>query len=84
MIELVNTDDAATVVTVKAGVNPPSIQSRDLAIALGATGSGTDKKIVGPLESARFLKADGSIDIDFDGGASPALSIRVYRLSKFA
>jgi hypothetical protein len=82
MVELINLDDAALTVTFKAGTGVQAHTARDLAITLAATGSAGDKKIVGPLESARFVKADGSIDVDFDGGATPTSTIRVYRLPK--
>ncbi len=83
IFELVNTDDAAITVTFKAGTNPPAHTARDLAVSLSASGGGTDKKIVGPFEAARFAKSDGSMDVNFDAATgSPALSVRVYRLPK--
>jgi hypothetical protein len=82
MIELINLDDTALTVTIKGGTGVQAHTARDLAIALAATGAAGDKKIVGPLESARFVKADGSIDVQFAGGASPTSTIRVYRLAK--
>ena len=77
LIEVVNTDDAALTVTVKAGTGVHAHTSRDLAVSVPA-GAG---KLIGPLESMRFVKADGSIDVQFQAAAgSPAASVRVYRL----
>lgn len=85
MIEVVNTDDAALTVTVKAGTGVQAHTSRDLTVALTIAGGATPNKLIGPLESARFVKADGSIDIQFQAATgSPAASVRVYRLPKVA
>ena len=81
IIEVVNTDDAALTVTVKAGTGIQAHQSRSLAVSLAATGTATDKRMIGPLESGRFVKSDGSIDVQFAAATgSPACSVRVYRL----
>lgn len=58
------TNGADKTVTIRAGANPPAFRSSigDLVVtAHTASGGG----IVGPLESARFAQADGSINIDF-------------------
>ena len=64
-IEVINTDDAALTVTVKAGDYPPAARAGigDLAVAMAASGTATDKRIIGPLESARFAQDDGSINV---------------------
>lgn len=81
MLEVVNTDDAALTITVKAGTGVQAHTARDLAVALTATGGASPAKLIGPLESARFVKADGSIDVQFQAATgSPAASVRVYRL----
>lgn len=81
MIEIVNTDDAALTVTLKAGTGVQAHTARDLVVSLAASGTPTDKRIIGPLESARFVKADGSIDLQFQAATgAPAASVRVYRL----
>jgi len=82
LIELVNLDDAALTVTFKAGTGVQAHTARDLAVTLAATGGAGDKKVVGPLEASRFVKADGSIDIQFAGGGTPTSTINVYRLPK--
>lgn len=83
IFEIVNAAVNALTVTVKAGANPPSILSRDLAIALAATGGASATQIVGPFESGRFIKADGSVDIAFLAATGvPNCTIRAYRLPK--
>lgn len=83
IFEIVNAAAAALTVTFKAGANPPSILARDLAISLAATGGPTATQIVGPFESGRFIKADGSVDIAFLAASStPNCTIRAYRLPK--
>lgn len=84
IFEVVNDDNAALTFKVLAGDNPPAIQAPagDLSVALAASGGGaTAKRIVGPFESARFLQADGTINVSFQAATgAPAASIRCYRL----
>ncbi|MCD9186714.1 MAG: hypothetical protein LUM44_09785 [Pyrinomonadaceae bacterium] len=81
LIELVNTDDAACTVTIKAGTGVQAHTARDLVVSLAASGNAGANKLIGPLESARFVKGDGSIDIQFQATTGqPALNVRVYRL----
>lgn len=86
LIEVVNTDDAALTVLVKAGDSPPALRAGqgDLSVALAASGGGaTAKRMIGPFESARFAQSDGSIDVTFTAATgSPAAEVRVYRLPK--
>jgi hypothetical protein len=82
LMEVINLDDAALTVTLKAGTGVQAHTARDLAVVVAATGGAGDKKIIGPFESARFVKANGSIDVQFAGGASPTSTVRVYRLPK--
>jgi hypothetical protein len=58
---------ATGTVTVKAGANPPAVTSGagDLTI----TGY-NQTRYIRIYESARFLQADGSINIDFSGAAA--------------
>lgn len=80
IIEAVNAAAQILTLTVQAGTKPPSLQSRDLAVAIPAT---TGKAIIGPFESSRFAKANGNIDINFTAASgSPNLAVRVYRLPK--
>jgi hypothetical protein len=59
---------AAGTVTIKAGQLPVAIASGqgDLVVAFSAAGS----KTIGPFESARFLRNDGTILIDYITPAS--------------
>jgi hypothetical protein len=84
-LECVNAAAAAIDVTVKAGAYPPAHRAGigDLKVTLAATGSAGDKKLIGPIESSRFAKADGSVDVQFQAASgSPNLTLRVYRLPK--
>ena len=79
-IEAVNAAANAITVTVKGGANPPSHLSRDLAVTVPVS---PGARIIGPFESGRFVKADGSIDVQFQAASdSPNLAVRVYRLPK--
>jgi len=80
LIRITNTNGSDRVATIKAGVNPPAPRQGlgDLDITVPATTG--DKVIV--VESARFLQADGSINIDF--AASFAGIISAVRLPKGA
>lgn len=83
MIEVVNNDDAALTVTVKAGTSSAAHTAQDLAISLTASGGASPNKIIGALESMRFVKPDGSIDIQFQAATgSPSAAVRVYRLPR--
>ena len=83
MIELVNADDAACTVTVKAGTSAVAHTARDLSVSLAASGNAGANKLIGPLESARFVKPDGSIDLQFQAATgAPNCSVRVYRLPR--
>src|SRR5262249_21697412 len=82
-LEVINAAAAALTVTVKAGTGDHAHTALDLAVTVGATGSGSDKKLIGPLEAARFVKADGSIDVAFLAAAStPNATVRVLRLPR--
>ena len=80
LVRVTNTNGTQRVVTFKAGANPPGSRKGlgDLAITVPATTG--DVLVV--LESSRFVKADGSIDVDF--GASMAGIISAVRLPKAA
>lgn len=80
VIECVNAAANAITVTVKAGTNPPAALSRDLATSVPAT---PGARLIGPFESARFLKADGTFDVQFQAASgSPNLAVRIYKLPK--
>jgi len=82
IIEAINTDDADATLTIKGGDMPPGHTSQDLAITLQETGTAGDKQIIGPFEASRFVQDDGSLSLTLAGGASPTVTIRIYRLPK--
>lgn len=80
LVRITNTNGTQRVATVKAGVNPPAPRKGigDLAVTVPATTG--DVLLV--LETARFLQADGTINVDF--AASMAGIISAVRLPKGA
>lgn len=86
MIEVVNADDAALTVTVKAGSGAQAhlAGQGDLAVSLAASGGGaTANRIIGPFESARFVDTDGKVQVQFAAATgAPNANVRVYRLPK--
>ncbi|MGB7925580.1 MAG: hypothetical protein WCF57_20245 [Pyrinomonadaceae bacterium] len=86
LIEVVNADDAALTVTIKAGAESAGAGRAgigDLAVSLAATGGAGDKKIIGPFESARFQQAGGALSVQFAAATgAPNATVRAYRLPK--
>lgn len=84
ILEVVNGDDAALTVTIKAGTGSQALTAADLAVSLAASGGGaTANRIIGPFEAAQFVKEDGSIDVQFAAATgSPSASVRAYRLPR--
>ncbi len=63
LIQVKNTNGSPRVVTVKAGAsNPPAFRKAlgDLAVTAPANAN----SIIGPLEAARFIQADGKVYVD--------------------
>lgn len=79
VLRVTNTNASDRVVTVKAGANPPALAQGlgDLAVTVAAT-SGV--QFIGPLESGRFLQADGSLWVDI--GASMTGTITALRVPR--
>ena len=72
IVRVTNTiTNAAHTVTFRAGVYPPALQSPvgDLAISVPQSGD-----VLIALESARFVQADGSINVDYDAGMTGIVS----------
>ncbi len=84
VLEVVNAAAAGLTVKIKAGAEGAgAIRGAlgDLSVALAATGSAGDKKIIGPFESARFVQADGKMNVEFTpASGSPNATVRLYRL----
>ena len=78
VVRVTNTNGTDRVVTFKASTTPPALRGGlgNLAITVPATTG--DVLVV--LESARFTKEDGSIDVDF--GASMAGKISAVRIPR--
>lgn len=82
ILEVINLAAVVLTVTVKAGTGDQALIAADLAVSMAATGTATDKRIIGPFEAARFMKADGSIDVNFNpASGSPNATVRCYRLT---
>jgi hypothetical protein len=73
VVRLTQTSGAPVVATFKAGVNPPAVRKGigDLAVSVPATTG----DVMVTLESARFLQADGSINVDFAAGYVGKISV---------
>jgi hypothetical protein len=86
VLEIINADDAALTVTIKAGdAGAGAVRGAigDVSIALAASGSAGDKKIIGPFESARFVQALGKLNVQFQAATgAPNATVRAYRLPK--
>lgn len=85
IIEIVNADDAALTAKILAGDNPPAIaKGNDLSVALAASGGGaTAKRMIGPLEGAKYIQNDGTLSVNFQAATgAPNAEVRVYRLPK--
>lgn len=63
--------NATTNVTVKAGANPPAL-SAGQGDVVAACVVGTN--FIGPLSSARFIQADGTINVDVATAANVTLT----------
>lgn len=80
LLFVTNTAAEALTVRVLAGDRPPAERAGlgylDTSIAQNVT------KIIGPLESARFIQDDGSISVTFTPGGTIAATVRCYKMPK--
>jgi hypothetical protein len=82
-ILLENADDAAVTVTFGPGAGVQAHLAKSVAVTLSASGGGTDKKLVGPFESAMVNNADGTLTMTVDAATgAPALNVWAFRLPK--
>lgn len=82
VLDIVNNDDAALTVKIKAGVHERA-GIGDLSVMLGATGAPTAKRVIAGLESARFAQKGGHMNVEFDAATgAPNATVRVYRLPR--
>lgn len=81
LLRVTNTDSAAHNITIKAGTYPPAWAAGrgDLTVSIAAT---TGVQWIGPFESGRFLRSDGSMWIDVE--AAHAGTITALRIPKAA
>jgi hypothetical protein len=72
LIRVANTEASTNTVTVKAGDNPPALRGGqgDLVVTVAAT---TGVQFIGPLESDKYVQADGSLEIDLETGMTGSL-----------
>lgn len=68
IIRIAHTTASAKSATIKAGDHPPALAAGqgDLSVTLADATAGTIEYFVGPLEAARFLQDDGTIQVEFD------------------
>ncbi|EFC80241.1 hypothetical protein [Parafrankia sp. EUN1f] len=81
LLRVTNTDGSAHTLTIKAGTYPPAWAKGlgDLTVSIAAT---TGVQFIGPFESGRFLRSDGTMWIDVE--TSHAGTITAFRLPKAA
>ena len=75
-LRITNTHGSDHTVTIKAGDNPPAFRSGlgDLTVTVPATSG----DVLIPLESARFVQSDGTIEVDFETDhAGKAYAVRL-------
>lgn len=58
--------------TIRAGVNPPAFRAPIGDLAVTVVNATT--RWIGPLEAARFMQNDGSINVDFDAGTTGTIT----------
>ena len=83
VIEVTEDNTRALTVTIAAGDNPPSVRQGKGALTVAIAQNAC--KLIGPLEPARFLQDDGTINVTFTGtGGAADASVRTYLLPKSA
>lgn len=73
------TATATTVLTVKAGANPPSLSAGQGDLAVSCT---VGTRFIGPFTSARFMQADGTMNVNSATAANH--TITAFRLPRTA
>lgn len=71
-LRVANSAAGAHIVTIRAGVNPPSFRAPlgDLTVSIPATST----KWIGPLDMGRHAQQDDSINVDFDAGTTGTIT----------
>jgi hypothetical protein len=72
VINVTNTTASTKTVTLKAGASPPALLSGGGDIVLSLTDGSTTptRGRIGPINAARFLQADGTINVDVAAGTT--------------
>ena len=70
LVRVLNSFAGEKDVTFKGGVNPPATASGDLVQAMAQ-----DAVMYFNLESARFVQADGSINVDFEAAMTGEIAV---------
>lgn len=78
IIRINNTTAGTKAATIKAGDNPPADAAGQGDLSVSCTNG--QVKFVGPLESARFLQNDGTLNIDIETGMTGF--IQVFRVPR--
>lgn len=81
LLEVTEDNVRALTVTIMHGDNPPAVREGlgDLNIAVAKNTT----RVIGPLEAARFIQDDGSVNVTFTGtGGAAACHVRAYLLPK--
>ncbi len=79
VLRFTNTNGSDRVATITAGGNPPALSAGQGDVAITVPATSGDMTVAG-LESARFLQADGTLNIDL--GASFAGAVRAFRVPR--
>ena len=81
VIEVTEDNVRALTVVIGHGDNPPAVREGlgDLSVSVVQAAS----RLIGPLESARFIQNDGRVEVTFTGTAGAATChVRTYLLPK--
>lgn len=81
LIEVTEDNVRALTVTVLHGDNPPAV--RQSLGTLTVSIAQNTARVIGPLEAARFMQNDGTINVGFTGtGGAATCHVRAYLLPK--
>lgn len=74
LIRIANTEGSTNTLTVKAGTSAAALRSGqgDLVVTVAAS---TGVQYVGPLESDKYLQADGAVYLDFETGMTGSIDV---------
>lgn len=81
LIEVTEDNVRALTVTIAPGDNPPAVRQGlgNLAVSVAQNTA----RIIGPLEAARFMQNNGTIEVTFAGtGGAATAHVRTYLLPK--